>query len=808
MLISSVFSILFATVCVIAMVSGILVLQNNRKSAVNKSYFTLMVAITVWAAGLAVATVAPDKTLSEIWRRFSAIGWGSAYAITLHFIILLTDIRIRRRKKLITVLLYVPALIMILAFALPMGINQHPYQLQLSKYGWVNVPRNDVWDMIFYAYYLSYTILGLFFLVKWGKKSNDKVSRQQARSITFAIFSSLLIGTITDIILSSTLEVFPQVAPIIMLIPIIAMYHSLKNNGVLTAEPVLKKMNYLSIVISVSLYLIISFFQARMAPGQDSQGLFELDESMVRGIITQMQMIISIFLVLKERKPGFIASVLINIWNLLSAVIFMIKHETTTALPGIMSYIGVLLLIFLIRSYMIKGVNFIERINAQNEKLVESEKTLYHMAYHDSLTGLPNKDSFFRHLPFMLSAAKRDNSHVGVLFIDFDSFKSVNDIAGHTTGDIVLQQISQRLFSCIGKKDMIARFAGDEFIIAVADKDGTKEIATICTDVLEIVNQPIAIYEMEYFVTASIGVAIYPEDGDGAETLVKNADMAMYAAKRLGKNQVVYCSPMMKEKITKESKLTNALYRALDKRELYLLYQPQVVVETKEIYGYEALLRWNNEDFGLINPEEFIPLAEKTGLIRPIGLWVLKSACQQLKLFKQLHSQDVFMSVNLSLLQLKDPAITKKIKNILDDTHTEAKNLKIEITEGDAFQDEPIIHRRLREIKDLGVSIAIDDFGTGYSSSIRLKNFPIDLLKIDIEFIRGISNNSEKDKALTKSLIQLGKNLGVKVLAEGVETEEQYQFLREQECDYIQGFYFYRPLSPDEILKILTLPRG
>ncbi|NLO59514.1 MAG: hypothetical protein GX104_00320, partial [Spirochaetales bacterium] len=272
MLISSVFSILFATVCVIAMVSGILVLQNNRKSAVNKSYFTLMVAITVWAAGLAVATVAPDKTLSEIWRRFSAIGWGSAYAITLHFIILLTDIRIRRRKKLITVLLYVPALIMILAFALPMGINQHPYQLQLSKYGWVNVPRNDVWDMIFYAYYLSYTILGLFFLVKWGKKSNDKVSRQQARSITFAIFSSLLIGTITDIILSSTLEVFPQVAPIIMLIPIIAMYHSLKNNGVLTAEPVLKKMNYLSIVISVSLYLIISFFQARMAPGQDSQG--------------------------------------------------------------------------------------------------------------------------------------------------------------------------------------------------------------------------------------------------------------------------------------------------------------------------------------------------------------------------------------------------------------------------------------------------------------------------------------------------------------------------------------------------------
>lgn len=232
------------------------------------------------------------------------------------------------------------------------------------------------------------------------------------------------------------------------------------------------------------------------------------------------------------------------------------------------------------------------------------------------------------------------------------------------------------------------------------------------------------------------------------------------------------------------------------------------MVETKEIYGYEALLRWNNEDFGLINPEEFIPLAEKTGLIRPIGLWVLKSACQQLKLFKQLHSQDVFMSVNLSLLQLKDPAITKKIKNILDDTHTEAKNLKIEITEGDAFQDEPIIHRRLREIKDLGVSIAIDDFGTGYSSSIRLKNFPIDLLKIDIEFIRGISNNSEKDKALTKSLIQLGKNLGVKVLAEGVETEEQYQFLREQECDYIQGFYFYRPLSPDEILKILTLPRG
>ncbi|MDD2395969.1 MAG: GGDEF domain-containing phosphodiesterase, partial [Sphaerochaeta sp.] len=288
-------------------------------------------------------------------------------------------------------------------------------------------------------------------------------------------------------------------------------------------------------------------------------------------------------------------------------------------------------------------------------------------------------------------------------------------------------------------------------------------------------------------------------DGRDAHTLIMNADIAMYSAKSKGKNQVVYCNEEMKAQTTKRLRLTNGLYRALDRNELFVMYQPQMCTETRKVCGFEALVRWNNPEYGLVQPLSFIPLAEQTGLIRPIGMFVFEQACRQLIAFQQTCQERLTMSVNLSVVQLKDARIVENMKKILKKTGVDVHALQIEITESATFLDEPILLERIFELKQLGLSLAFDDFGTGHSSFSRLKTYPIDQLKIDIEFVQGITTGSDKDKALIKSIIQTAKNLGMEVLAEGVETEEQLQFLSLHGCDKVQGFYFSKPLKVEEI---------
>lgn len=315
-----------------------------------------------------------------------------------------------------------------------------------------------------------------------------------------------------------------------------------------------------------------------------------------------------------------------------------------------------------------------------------------------------------------------------------------------------------------------------------------------------------SVLDIEHFMTASAGVAVYPCDGTDSETLIKNADIALYQAKTEGKNQCVYCSQPMKDKATAQMKLTNSLYRAIDRNELHLHYQPQIRVETQEIIGFEALLRWNNEEYGMVSPDVFIPIAEQTGLIRPIGLWVVKTACEQFKAFKYAYDKDISISINLSIEQLRDNNTAKKVSNILRETGVDAENVQFEITESIAFTEDPRILQRLKDIRNLGASISIDDFGKGYSSFSRLKTFPIDRLKIDIDFVRGITSESHKDKAIIKSIIQIAKNLRIEVLAEGVETEKQFVYLKENGCDIIQGYYFYRPMPASEIERLVSNP--
>ncbi|MEK5447722.1 EAL domain-containing protein [Paenibacillus sp. FSL R7-0331] len=438
---------------------------------------------------------------------------------------------------------------------------------------------------------------------------------------------------------------------------------------------------------------------------------------------------------------------------------------------------------------------------------VEAQREISYMAYYDALTGFPNHTLFKNQLEESIRSAGENDRHIGVLFIDLDAFKIVNDTIGHLGGDEMLKQVTSRIAGCLHEQDMVSRFGGDEFLVKVAGIERVEDIEKMAESIINAIARPVIVKGQEFFITASAGIAVYPGDGESTEELIRNADLAMYAAKEKGKNQYLLCSPAMKEQVSEKTQLTNSLYRALERNELVLHYQPQVNVQTKEIVGLEALIRWNNPELGMISPAAFIPLAEQTGLILPIGKWVLETACRQMKEWQELGVQGIRMAVNLSVVQFKDRNLLSIVERTLRETGLGPEYLELEITESAAADGDDNILEVLHALKELGVSISIDDFGSGYSSLSRLKTMPVDRIKIDMQFVRGISTGNE-DEAIAKTIIQLAKNLKLQVIAEGVETGEQFAFFNKNKCDEIQGYFFYKPMPASEVESILLDMNG
>lgn len=440
---------------------------------------------------------------------------------------------------------------------------------------------------------------------------------------------------------------------------------------------------------------------------------------------------------------------------------------------------------------------FSVRASAELERR-QYEKKIEYMAFHDPLTGLPNKRLFEQKLRHALETAKYNDHMVGVMYLDLDRFKLINDSLGHHVGDLLLQEISTRLRKLLRNGDDIFRQGGDEFTILL-DKVTHEEAINVSEKILKAVAKPFVIESREIFITPSIGISLYPFDGKDIETLMKKADIAMYHAKDYGKNNYKFFDSFLDT--VKQLELETHLRKALDQNELILYYQPKINLNTDRIVGVEALIRWNHPKLGLITPAQFIPLAEETGLIVPIGEWALRTACIQQKAWLNQGLPPMIMSVNLSLRQFFQSDIIKTISKILFETNIDPQYLELEITES-MTMDVEIAIKVLHQLKNLGVNISIDDFGTGYSSLSYLKNLPIHRLKIDQSFIRDMSIDY-KDKSIVASIISMAHNLRLKVTAEGVETEEQSSFLKEQGCDEAQGYYFEKPLPPNELEKIL-----
>lgn len=435
---------------------------------------------------------------------------------------------------------------------------------------------------------------------------------------------------------------------------------------------------------------------------------------------------------------------------------------------------------------------------------------LYHLAHYDALTGLPNRLLFEDRLTQALAQNRRTQKLVALMFLDLDRFKIINDTFGHAVGDLLLKAVADRLSRSVRASDTVARMGGDEFTLIFSGLREPRDAGLIAQLILEEMVKPFLLEGHEVHVSMSIGITLTPldiniDEGKNAiETLLKNADTAMYKAKDHGKNNYQFFTPEMNMATIERLLLENDLRKALENDEFILHYQPRIHCADGSVSGMEALIRWRHPTLGLVSPATFIPMAEETGLIGPIGEWVLRTACMQTKKWLDAGMPPLRVAVNLSARQFKDGALIATIENVLRETGLSSSCLEVELTEGLAMEDVKKTVITLNALSEMGVSIAIDDFGTGYSSLAYLQRFPIDFLKIDQSFVRDIGTSADS-AAIIRTIIAMAHNLQLKVVGEGVETEQQFDFLAEYECEEVQGYYFSRPLSAEEFSVFLNI---
>lgn len=457
--------------------------------------------------------------------------------------------------------------------------------------------------------------------------------------------------------------------------------------------------------------------------------------------------------------------------------------------------------------------NLEKRVN----RLKKAEEEIRFLAFYDGLTGLANRMLFMDRLDQVRRDSTRKNKHFALLFLDLDNFKRINDTLGHHIGDLLLKKVADTIKNSIRDSDsatrmsdpenlkvsVVARFGGDEFIILAEDIDGPESAALIAR---RLIGKTSEIYNLDghdVSITTSIGISVFPEDGREADVLLKNADTAMYHAKHEGKNTYQFFADSMNKAILERFSIDRDLRKAIQRNEFVLYYQPKIDMPTRKIIGAEALIRWEHPNRGMISPDKFIPIAKETGIIIDINKWVLYEACRQAAQWKKEGYHPITIAINLSGYKLASQNIIQSLKNILDETQFDGKNIEIEITENIIMQDTDETISILNKIKDLNLSIAMDDFGTGYSSLSYLTTFPVDTIKIDRSFVMDCTAESN-NLAIIKAIIAMGHSLGKKIVAEGIETEEQYHLLNKLDCDEAQGYYFKHPVPTEEFVRLLA----
>ncbi len=520
------------------------------------------------------------------------------------------------------------------------------------------------------------------------------------------------------------------------------------------------------------------------------------------GIIAQGQVIAVILLTLNPIKRSNLVAVILCGYTCAITLYSVIFQNNMIALPGniiAVTTIGIILIISVYKN----------RLNKQIRKVIEysrivqkNEELLHKLAYYDDLTATPNRKMMLDQIDLLTDGIASINNSFILVYLDLDNFKKINDSMGHNIGDEILGQVAERWKSCCHKDDLLGRVGGDEFVILIRRNIQGEELMLYLEKFRNILAEPIVVLRKEFYVRASFGITKYPEDGANAEELFRNADIALSKVKNSGKNEFRFYTKEMQEELIKRVRLENGLMTSVRNEELYMVFQPQYMSGSTQLRGYEALVRWKHPEMGLISPGEFIPVAEETGLIIEIGEWILETVLRKFTEFKLRYDMTAVVSVNISVIQLLEPSFIPMVKRVLDKTGFNSSNLELEITESVFISFPELVIDVIQQLRDLGIRIALDDFGTGYASLNYLQMLPINVLKIDKTFIDKIIAPNSLNQ-IVGSIITLSHELGIEVVAEGVEREEQLQYLTEHDCDYLQGFLLSEPIEEKHIFELL-----
>lgn len=790
----------------------------NPKNKLNRVFLILCFDLAIWAILFSISNAVSGLETVIVFRHTSSVFRSMVPCLFLHFILILTEKDGFLKKTLHYVIFYIPAVFSICLYLFTSPYTQGSFIK--TQAGWLfslDWSGNKLFNLYLVFYFFAYAFTGIFLLHIWGKKSAMKRIKHQSQIIISTIAAVIILCSTTEIVLPSLgVGKIPSLAVLYNIIPIYAIWYSNKRFRLMNLEP---RNVFLDVIENMSEGMIITNHENiirdinRGALDMLGYSLDELSEKHISALAengcdtTEMapggKKELNLVKKCGDLMPVLLTSLsLLDEWGEVYGNVFVFQDLTE---------------IKKIQLELKQSHDELERkvyertkeLNIANEELrneiksrIEMEQEIRKLAYYDQLTGLPNKRLFMNYLEKKIHENLRNELTLAVMYLDLDSFKMINDTMGYAKGEELLKQVSERLLKTLRISDTVARVAGDEFLILIQNNPDEKTVDIVASKLNKAFHQPFNVSDNEVHVTASIGVAIYPIDGEDADTLVENADIAMYRAKEKGKNKYEICTPLLRANLVETMRFTNQLYRAVNNKEFILHYQPQVNIKTGKIVGFEALIRWNHPELGLIQPGKFIPIGEKTGLIIPISEWVLETACRQNKEWQEKGSDRVSISVNLSPKQMTEYDLVKSVDDILHKTGLEPCYLELEITESVLLEDIDIIKGTLNELSKMGIRISIDDFGTKYSSLNYLKQLPINRVKIDMSFVQGITVN-RKDETIINVIIDLARKLGIDIIAEGVETFPQMEFLKNANCNVIQGFYLYRPMEADRIYELL-----
>lgn len=795
----------------------------NRIAPTNRLFFLMCITLCFWGLGYANMIVAADAVAAMTWRTVSAVGWCFFYSVFLLFSLRFTGDRSWLNHSALKWVLPLPAVVFFLYNAmLP------PDNLTRTEWGWIYLYTNEVgWQIAFLTYYSIYTLTAFGLIYRWGNQAKTYREQKQSQIIVRTMLAVFIVAAPFDTYLPLMGYSVPPIAILMSSVFVagiwyaITRYKLMQLNFDTAASHILHNMTAPIILagpdgtvreVNKSFCELVGREESAMRNEQLQHMIRSADEKSVLSLI------------MNENVTDADSEILLRVDYSEQEVPCLMSRKTLRDEFG--DVLGVIVALHDISNRklyeeLLKQANEtleekvesrtaeLERINlALQQEIVErkaAQKQLSFAANFDLLTGLPNRHQFCQNTDLAILQSKNREGSLAIIFFDLDNFKALNDTYGHSFGDQVLRAVGNRLRDIAAKNDSMARIGGDEFLLLVEAVSVEKLVSAVEQIVGGLRNsftQAMQIQEREVFLTASLGVAIYPNDGSDAETMIRNADIAMYEAKRDGKNSCRFCSAAMKDRVAAQNQIRNQLFQAIAKRELQLHYQPKIDLKTGAIVGVEALLRWRIDDAVSISPAEFIPIAEETGLIVPIGEWVIRQALAQLKHWHDQGFEQLTMAVNLSARQLRDVEFAEQVAALLDRSGMLTNRMELEITESIAFARDITIISNINCLKSHRFKIAIDDFGTEYSSFINMKLVPFDCLKIPKEFISGIGNNA-KDEAIVNSIVELTRQLGIKVVAEGVENSIEVEFLRRAGCDEIQGFYFYPPMEAEKVEQAL-----